>query len=112
MGFDTEMHHVQMIAQDLHQIAKSFLITCSQYSKLEKELEKEFKLGYGWFKPKRLNQVTGEAVRDKQMREAIERKNVKKAQKIEQNVAQATERKQVTKRNSSMVNNDDKKNKG
>ena len=46
------------------------------------------------------------------MREAIERKNVKKAQKIEQNVAQATERKQVTKRNSSMVNNDDKKNKG
>ena len=38
-GFDTELYHVQMTEKDLHQIARSYLISCSQYSKLEKELE-------------------------------------------------------------------------
>lgn len=55
------------------------------------ELEKEFKLEFGWFKPKRLNQVTGESVRDKQMREAMELKKVNPK----------NEKKQVTKMNSS-----------
>lgn len=63
------MHYIQLVVSDLHQIAKSFLVTTAQYSKLEKELEKEWKLSVGWFKPSKLNEVTGETVRDKQKRE-------------------------------------------
>ena len=49
----------------MRQIAKSFLVSTAQYTKLEKELEKEWKLSVGWFKPTKLNEVTGEAIRDK-----------------------------------------------
>ena len=64
-----KLHYIQLLITDLHQIAKSFLVTTAQYSKLEKELEKEWKLSVGWFKPSKLNEVTGETVRDKQKRE-------------------------------------------
>ena len=40
-------------------------MTTAQYSKLEKELEKEWKNKSGWFKPAKLKEVTGEAARDK-----------------------------------------------
>ena len=49
----------------------------AQYSKLEKELEKEWKLSVGWFKPSRLAGVTGEAIRDKHKRELNQQKNSK-----------------------------------
>ena len=45
----------------------------AQYSKLEKELEKEWKLSVGWFKPSRLAGVTGESIRDKHKRELNEK---------------------------------------
>ena len=60
---------IQLQQSDLHSIAKSFLISTAQYIKLEKELEKEWKLSVGWFKPSRLQEVTDEAVRDKHKRE-------------------------------------------
>lgn len=44
-------------------------MTSAQYNTLEKELEKECGLSVGWFKPSKLNEVTGETVRDKQKRE-------------------------------------------
>ena len=59
--------HVQLQLTDMHQIAKSLLIATAQYCKLEKELEKEWKLSVGWFKPSRLAGVTGEAIRDKHL---------------------------------------------
>ena len=43
-------------------------MTTAQYSKLEKELEKDWKKQAGWFKPAKLKEVTGEAARDKQKR--------------------------------------------
>ena len=66
--------HVQLQLTDMHQIAKSLLVATAQYSKLEKELEKEWKLSVGWFKPSRLAGVTGEAIRDKHKRELNQQK--------------------------------------
>lgn len=40
----------------------------AQYNTLEKELEAEFKLNKGWFKPQKLKEITGEAARDKNAR--------------------------------------------
>ena len=59
------LKHIQLQHSDMHQIAKSYLVSTAQYSKLEKELEKEWKLSVGWFKPSKLNEVAGEAMRDK-----------------------------------------------
>ena len=50
----------------------SLLKSTSQYSELEKELAQEISDNVGWFKPSSLNAVTGEAMRDKTKREAIQ----------------------------------------
>ena len=47
----------------------SFLQSCAQYSRLEKELETEFRKNNGWFKVTKLKEVTGEAARDKALRD-------------------------------------------
>lgn len=70
----TELKYIQLQTSDLYQIAKSFLVSSAQFSKLEKELEKECKLQFGWFKPSMLNQVTGEAARDKLKRQLTTKK--------------------------------------
>jgi len=78
-----------METKDLLKIAQSFLCAISNYTLLEKELEQEFKLHKGWFKPQKLKEVTGEAARDKYAREAAQK---------EQQSAQI--RKQITKKSS------------
>ena len=50
----------------------SFLQSCAQYSRLEKELEKEFRKNGGWFKVQKLKEVTGEAARDKALRDQLQ----------------------------------------
>ena len=56
----------------MKRIATSFLQSCAQYSRLEKELEKEFKRNGGWFKLAKLKEVTGEAARDRALRDHIQ----------------------------------------
>ena len=53
-------------------------MSSAKYSMLEKELEKECKLQFGWFKPSKLNAVTGEAIRDKHKRELAQKKLFRK----------------------------------
>ena len=84
----------------MHQIAKSLLVASAQYSKLEKELEKEWKLSVGWFKPSRLAGVTGEAIRDKHKRE-LKQKNKDKKESAK-NVPQVG-RKRIERINSSLI---------
>ena len=72
-GEKQRLTHIQLQMVDMHQIAKSLLVATAQYSKLEKELEKEWKLSVGWFKPSRLAGVTGESIRDKHKRELNEK---------------------------------------
>ena len=73
----------------------------AQYSKLEKELEKEWKLSVGWFKPSRLAGVTGEAIRDKHKRE-LKQKNKEKKDSSAKNVPQVG-RKRIERINSSLI---------
>ena len=56
----------------MKKIATSFLQSCAQYSRLEKELEKEFRKNGGWLKVAKLKEVTGEAARDRANRGAIQ----------------------------------------
>ena len=85
----------------MHQIAKSFLVATAQYSKLEKELEKEWKFSEGWFKPSKLNAVTGEAARDKQKRLQLQKQSTKNtSQLIGSGFGGGTARKPVQRLNS------------
>jgi hypothetical protein len=84
---------IQLTPKDLKKIAQSFLSAVSQYNSLEKQLEQEFKLHKGWFKPQKLKEVTGEAARDKYARQMVQK---------EQQSAQV--RKQVTKKSSNQAN--------
>ena len=104
---EQKMKYIQLQLSDLHQIAKSFLLSSAQYSKLEKELEKEWKLSVGWFKPSKLNEVTGEAMRDKQRRELTQKKPTKESRKElplqQQPGVLATNRKRLERMNSSSI---------
>ena len=77
---------------DMHQIAKSFLVSTAQYTKLEREMEKEWKLSLGWFKPSKLIAVTGEAMRDKQKREANQKGKKSKKNQDDKGNTEPTEK--------------------
>ena len=56
----------------MKKIATSFLRSCAQYSRLEKELEKEFKRNGGWLKLQKLREVTGVAARDRTLADRVQ----------------------------------------